>query len=405
MPQHIGSFKSRISIAAFLRSGHGLVAGRVTWRKTGDASGAAVLQDDSGSLPLPAAVAVQLPSASPSWAAIRLDHDGWHLVYQAPIAVNEATGPLFAKQAMLKRRGRIHQKVRRFFLNADFLECDTPVKVACPGMEPYLDTFAAGDQWLRTSPELHMKRLLAGGLEKVFQFAASFRAGDIGRMHREEFIMLEWYRLWADLDRLQEDVQGLFAELAEEATDPAYFRRPIEVVTCAGLFERYLDLPLRDHHNRDPLRACLEAKGLPWSEEDDWDTLYFQLFLNFIEPRLGFEQPTLVTAYPASQAALAKKMPVVAGEMPACYRFEIYVKGIELANAFYEVTDHGVQRARFAADQEERRALGKAVYPMDEAFLAALASGMPPAAGIALGLDRLVLALLGGDDLATILPF
>lgn len=401
MPQHIGTFKSRISIAAFLHSGRGLIAGRVLW----PAPDRAELHDDSGVLPLPPAVSADLTPAVPYWLALRCAAGVWTTVYRAEISPNAATAPLFAKRERLTARARIHQAVRRFFLARDFVECDTPVRVPCPGMEPYLDTFAAGDQWLRTSPELHMKRLLAGGFEKIFQFAPSFRKDDIGSKHREEFLMLEWYRLWADLDSLQDDIQHLLQHLADEAVDPAYFRQPLRVASCAALFAEYLDLPLRDHHDCDPLRRCLEAKGLSWAPEDDWDTLFFQLFLNFIEPHLGFDRPTLVTAYPASQAALAKKAPPRDGDMPSCYRFELYVKGIELANAFYEVTDSAVQRERFIADQAERAALGKAVYPLDEPFLAALASGLPPAAGIALGLDRLVLALLGGTNFDEILPF
>ncbi len=401
MPQHIGTFKSRISIAAFLHSGRGLIAGRVSW----PAPHRAELSDDSGVVPVPATIAGGLEAGVPYWLALRCDANGWTEVYRAQITPNAATADLFAKGTRLKARARIHQAVRSFFLERAFVECDTPVKVPCPGMEPYLDTFAAGNAWLRTSPELHMKRLLAGGFEKIFQFAPSFRKNDIGSKHREEFLMLEWYRLWADLDSLQEDVQQLLVSLADHAVDPAYFRQPLRVATCAALFEAYLDLPLRDHEDCAPLRACLEAKGLSWAPEDDWDTLFFQLFLNFIEPHLGYDRPTLVTAYPASQAALAKKAPVREGEMPYCFRFELYVKGIELANAFYEVTDSAVQRDRFIADQAERAALGKAVYPLDEPFLAALESGLPPAAGIALGLDRLVLALLGGANFDEILPF
>ncbi|CAM2064642.1 EF-P lysine aminoacylase EpmA [Sulfidibacter corallicola] len=402
MPEWIGTFKSRISIAAFFESGHGTVAGLLEWSNEGEAH----LHDTSATLELAPEWVADLASDIRYWAAFHFGRDGTRRLYCRPIAARGETERHLRYRERYLRRWRIHQEIRRWFLNAGFLETDTPVRVPCPGMEPYLDTFAAGDRFLRTSPELHMKRLLAAGFDPIFQIAPCFRAGDKGTQHREEFLMLEWYRLFADLGHLVDDLGSLLTHLAPLSTDPEYFRRPPKIVRSVSLFREYLGLNLTDHTDPAPLRACLEHKGMSWDPEDDWDTLYFLLFLNFIEPKLGLDAPTIVTDYPASQAALAKKAPQRPGELPTCYRFELYVHGgIELANAFYELTDADEQRARFEADRAHRAALDKVVYACDEDFLAALAGGLPPAAGIALGVDRLTAALLGERALAPILPF
>ena len=304
-----------------------------------------------------------------------------------------------------KQRWQIHSHIRDFFLEQGFLETHTPSRVTCPGMEPYLDSFAAGDGYLRTSPELHMKRVMAMGFDKIFQMGSCFRAGDMGRHHRPEFIMLEWYRIFADLEHLVEDLAGLLQHLAPFAKDPEFITKPFEIKTCQELFAEHTGIELTDLENREPFKEVLKIKGIPYSEEDDWDTLYFLVFLNLVEPQLGKIRPTIVTRYPASQAALARMGRAKKGEMPYCHRFELYLRGLEIANAFYELTNPEEQRERFEKEREERRALGKTVYDIDEAFMTALESGIPPSAGIALGVDRLVLAVMGLDNLEEIIPF
>jgi len=400
VPRYLGMFKDRISIAAFLRSGSGLIAGIL--ERNGD--GRLVLDDNSGVCDLPAGL--QVSDRLPAWVAVRLDGGGGAtLEYSQPIADHRAFQRLRAARDQLRKRWRVQRAIREFFHERHFHEIDTPVAVGCPGRAPYLDTFAVADRYLRTSPELHMKRLLAAGFDRIFQIAPCFRRGDLGRLHREEFLMLEWYRAFADLDTIAADLRDLLVALAEEAADSDYFRREPEIVSCAALFQRELGVTLRDHEDRGPLRACLAAKGIGFDSQDDWDTLYFLLFLNFIEPALGRDRPLILTDYPASQAALAKCAPLEAGALPTCYRFELYLRGVEIANAFYELTDAAEQRRRFEADREKRALLGKTVYALDEDFLSALAGGLPPAAGIALGVDRLVLSLLGGKDLEAVLPF
>jgi len=397
-----GAFADRIPIAALLRSGRGLAAGAL--RR--DARGQWLLRDGSGEIAVPEAAVSDLDGTRTHWAALRFE--GWDRAARLaaqPIAPSPEVARLQAGFERQRGRMAIHQAIRGFFRDRGFLEVDTPVRVPCPGMEPYLDSFAAQGLYLRTSPELHMKRLLAAGFDPIFQIAPCFRAGERGSRHREEFLMLEWYRAFADLETLIDDVAALLHALAPLAANPDYFRRSPEVVTVQALFAERLDLHLRDCEDRAPLRSCLEAKKLGWDEDDDWDTLFFKLFLNCIEPRLGFERPLILRNYPASQAALARLGQVGSDEMPYCLRFELYVRGVELANAFDELTDPAEQRARFEADRALRQKLGKPVYPIDEAFMAALESGLPPSAGIALGVDRLAMVLLGASSLDEILPF
>ncbi len=401
MPEFLGRFRERITIRTLAMMGRGLVAGLL--RREGERW---MLQDSSGSWGLPLATMAALDLATPAWVALYLEGDQVVVHHHQPLECDSASQRELARSQRLRLRLAIHREIRAFFLQADFIEVDTPLAVPNPGSEPYLDTFPVEDLWLRTSPELHMKKLLGLGFDNIFQMGPCFRKGDRGHWHREEFHMLEWYRCFADLDHIAKDVRNLLRRLATYAVDPAYFTQEPERVTCAELFARHLQLELRDHEDTEPLRKTLAERGIETVPEDDWDTLYFLLFLNFIEGHLGRDRPTFVSHYPASQAALAKRAPLAPGQMPSCYRMEVYLRGgIELANGFYELTDPAEQRARFAADRARRRALGKPCYVDDEAFLATLARGLPPCAGIALGVDRLVASLLGAANLDEILPF
>lgn len=381
-------------------SGSGLVAGMATCTQDNQIQ----LADHTGTITLAPHIVDQLESL-PAWVALMLDtNHGQTLHFQQPI--RQPIRPMVDQpKVLLQKRWQIHASLRKFFTSRYFTEVDTPISVTCPGMEPYLDSFAVADRYLRTSPELHMKRLLAAGMEPIFQMAVCFRAGDHGSQHRQEFLLLEWYRLFADLDAIADDVGQLLSTLAIFAENSDYFRQQPDQITCYELFQRYAGINLTDHHRTEPLVKACRRLHIHYNKGDDWDTLFFRIFLQVIQPHLGMERPILVTAYPASQKALSKCAPPQPGQLPTCYRFELFIKGIEIANAFYELTDVKEQRQRFEADSRERIQLDKPVYAIDEAFLAGLEAGLPPAAGIALGVDRLVLALLNLTDFDQLLPF
>lgn len=421
MPEWIGVFEDRLPIASFLQSGQGLVAGILAHTPSGDG----VLQDDSGSLMLPADALSQLPlvgsnahllavfaeqrpvASAPSAAEQNAAFEVHvrRVVYCQPIEETPEFLRIRRQHVILAARSRILSRLRQWFVDRGFLEMDTPVHVACPGVEEFLEYFQCEGGYLRTSPELHMKRLLVGGFDRIFQLGPCFRRGERGRLHRPEFHMLEWYRRFADLGHIVRDVKDLLKAFAQDAVDDGYFQRGVDETTCQALFRETLGLELRDQSDTAALKQCAADLNVPFDESDDWDTLYFRLFLNCIEPKLGLERPVLVHDFPSSQAALAKKKQPEPGEFPTCYRFELYMRGIEIANAFYELCDAERQERRFEATRRKREQAGQQSCPSDPAFLSALRCGMPPSAGIAWGVDRWVMLLLGLDRLDHVLPF
>ncbi len=325
-----------------------------------------------------------------------------------------------ARRPFLEARAALLREVRGFFHEAGFLEVETPRRVLCPGLEPHLEAFAIEGvprRFLPTSPELHLKRLVAAGYERIYELGRCFRAGEAGPLHLAEPTLLEWYRTGATLEALMGDCETLLRRVAAVAGPPpgvAPARPPLATLDLTAPFER---IPYRDAVCRfaglDPadfpegararLRAAVADLGIHTAADDDRDTLLERLWVDRVEPRLRALGPCFVTEFPASQAALAE----VAGDpvWPVARRFELYVAGVELANAFFELTDAVEQRRRFRSWQEERAALGQEVYPLDEAFLAALEEGLPPCAGIALGVDRLVMLATGAADVATVTAF
>ncbi len=295
--------------------------------------------------------------------------------------------------AAMDVRARVEEELRRFFVERGFREVRTPALVECPGMEPHIVPFQVGEAgWLQTSPEFAMKRLLAGGLEKIFQLATVWRDEPDAPTHRREFTMLEWYRAWAGEQEIMADTEALVAQLALAVHGkPAIPWRggaidvstPWPRLSTEELFRTFAGVELLE----DDLRAACARLGIETVDADDWDDLYFRIWLDVVEPRLPADRAVLVTRYPASQAALA----VVDG--PWAKRFEAYAGGLELGNAFEELTDPVEQRRRFERD---RRVPGP---PLPEAFLAALEDGMPPSGGIAMGVDRLVMLLADEPDI------
>jgi lysyl-tRNA synthetase class 2 len=317
---------------------------------------------------------------------------------------------LAARLPFLRRRARLAAAVRAFFDARGYLEVETPYAVAAPGEEVHLSAFAteriAPDGartrlWLHTSPEFAMKKLLVGGAGRIFQLARVWRNGEGSDLHAAEFTMLEWYRPGASLDDLIAETHALLRAVLPPrvacrgvATDLGTAER----LTMADAFSRYVGADLLA--TADDAPALAAAAGAALRPGESWEDLFFRLLLERIEPRIGRDRPTFLTHWPAAQAALARRDPA---DPRVAERFELWVCGMELANAFVELTDAGEQRARFLADRARREALyGDAGWDMDEAFLAALAHGMPPAAGIALGFDRLAMIAAGAPRIGDV---
>lgn len=296
----------------------------------------------------------------------------------------------------LEKRARVLAALRTHFDHAGFIEVETPVLVPCPGLDLHLDGCPAGDGYLITSPEYQMKRLLTGGLPRIFQITRCFRRGELGKLHNPEFTMLEWYRAFAGYEEVMADTEDLLRAAAKVSYDRAEFilknrridlEHPFLRLSVAEAFARYTNIS--------------EEEMLRYAREEE--ELYFRALVEQIEPALAtLEQPVFLMDYPISQASLARRKP---SDPRYAERFELYAAGIELCNGFGELTDPTEQRSRFEADQRERQRRGLPVYPLDERFLLALEEGMPPASGNALGLDRLVALACGVDSLAEIQAF
>ncbi len=317
---------------------------------------------------------------------------------------NNPVTPMSLKsfKPVLELRAKTLRAIRRFFYDRDFLEVETPLRIPAPALETHIDAIPAGGAYLRASPELHMKRLLAAGCERIFQIGPCFREGERGDRHNPEFAMLEWYRADADYLAILADAKSLIAAVAEDVLGRTWLpsrgrksRRPAEALETP----RIELLPVWEMFT--VAQAFTVFAG--WDPVPAFDADRFDLdMVNKVEPRLPAEHPAVLLDYPVAAAALARRKP---GNPLLAERWELYIGGLELANAFSELTDPQEQRARFEASAVERRAMGKPVYPLDEDFLAALEEGLPPSAGIALGVDRLVMLLAGAESLDQVLPF
>nr|WP_297457984.1 EF-P lysine aminoacylase EpmA [uncultured Halomonas sp.] len=305
----------------------------------------------------------------------------------------------------LRQRARLLAKVRRFFAERDVLEVETPVLGHAGSTDVHLDslsltaTTSAGRErlWLQTSPEFHMKRLLAAGSGSIFQLARSFRDGEVGRRHNLEFTLLEWYRPGFSLAELIDETEALIRALLPDA-GPRRLRRYRE------LFREQLAIdPFTA--SLDTLRSVAGERGGLDMRDSDRDGCLDLLMSHVIEPALGRAGIDVVVDYPASQAALARRRrdPEDGAEVAA--RFEVYVQGLELANGYDELTDATEQAARFADDNHRRERLAKAPIDMDIRLIAALESGIPAGSGVALGFDRLAQLALGKRSVAEVIAF
>jgi elongation factor P--(R)-beta-lysine ligase len=316
----------------------------------------------------------------------------------------------------LQARGRIQAALRHWFEARAFVEVETPILQATPGAEVHLRGFStewelpdgtAQPRWLHASPEFAMKKLLAGGMPLLFQFARVFRNAEGSALHHPEFTLLEWYRARAGYEAVMEDCAALLSVAAAAAgtkkftwlgqvCDPNALP---ERLTVAEAFQRHAGVDLFASMGDDG-ELLAQASSVPRHDGDRWDDVFFRVMFEKIEPRLGAGSATILCEYPISMAALARAKPA---DPRVAERFELYVCGVELANAFGELTDAVVQRARLEADMAEKERLYGVRWPVDEDFLAALDHGLPECAGIALGFDRLVMLATGAERIEDVL--
>jgi lysyl-tRNA synthetase class 2 len=312
--------------------------------------------------------------------------------------------------------------VRAFFEERDFVEVETPALQISPGNEAHLHAFetaalAPGGQrqrlFLHTSPEFACKKLLAAGERRLFTLAKVYRNRERGALHHPEFTMLEWYRAEEDYRVLRQDCADLLARAAEAARTRTLTYRgrtadpflPPRHLTVAEAFLDFAGIDLlatldgEGGYDRAALAAAARSAGIRVAEDDTWSDIFSRIIVERVEPRLGLERPTILDEYPSVEAALARPC---RNDARVAERFELYACGVELANAFGELTNPIEQRRRFESEMAEKFRVYGETYPLDEDFLAALGH-MPPASGIALGFDRLVMLAAGATRIEQVL--
>lgn len=326
------------------------------------------------------------------------------------------------RRPFLLGRNRVQTALRAFFETLDFIEVDTATLQVSPGNETHLHAFAtealsidgrAAQLYLHTSPEFAAKKLLSAGESRIFTFAHVYRNRERGPLHHPEFTMLEWYRVGETYEQLMADCADMLKLAAETTgtkrfsfrgmeTDP--FAEP-ERLTLAEAFDRFAGIDLLSsvaisgETDRDRLAASVRNAGMRVAEDDTWADLFSKVLVEKIEPHLGQDRATILCEYPVCEAALARPS---ARDPRVAERFELYACGVELANAFGELTDAGEQRRRFEHEMAEKARIYGETYPIDEDFLAAL-SVMPQASGVALGFDRLAMLATGATRIEQVM--
>jgi len=334
---------------------------------------------------------------------------------------------LARKRPFLDARRAALKATRAYFQAEGFIEVETAALQVSPGIERHIQPIGAtlhertgegSPRYLHTSPEFAMKKLLAGGLSKIVQTCRVWRDGERGALHHPEFTMMEWYRADADYTALMTDCEALMrgvAKAAERTLQQAELLRwqdktcdpnkPAERLTVQDAFARFVQIDLLATTDdtlapvADKLKAAAVARDIQVGASDTWEDTFFRIMLERIEPNLGIDAPTILCEYPANLAALARRKP---GDPRVAERFELYACGVELANAYSELTDPIEQRARFEHDRALHHLLYGFTPPLDEDLLEALAH-LPPCAGVALGFDRLVMLAAGANDITDVL--
>jgi elongation factor P--(R)-beta-lysine ligase len=325
------------------------------------------------------------------------------------------------RRPFLLARARIVAALRAWFAAQNFIEVETGILQTSPGNETHLHAFAttltapdgqAVSRHLRTSPEFACKKLLAAGEPRIVEFAKVFRNRERGALHHPEFTLVEWYRAGAPYTKLMNDCANIVAEAAkatgareftfrDRSADP--FAQPARL-TVAAAFERFAGIDLLatlhdDGNDRDALAEAAVASDIRVAADDSWGDIFSRVLVEKIESRLGIGHATILDQYPAAHAPLSKTSP---DDPRVAERFELYLCGVEIANAFGELNDAAEQRRRFEWEMTEKERIYGERYPLDEDFLAAL-STMPEACGIALGLDRLVMLATGAERIEQVL--
>lgn len=316
-------------------------------------------------------------------------------------------------KGVLETRSHLVRSIREFFWSRDFFEVETPTILRLPGQEPYLSPMKISihnevgkeyNGYLHTSPEYTLKKMLAAGFDKIFSLGKVFRDHEsFGGTHNPEFTMIEWYRANADFYAIMDDVEGLFHFLqATLKHNVPNLKLDFERLHMRDAWRKYANVSLDEYLDREKMFELCQQKGYTPKNDELYDDLFYRIFLNEVEPHLGKERPVILHHYPAPMAALSRLSPT---DPQYAERFEVYIAGIELANCFGELTDPEEQLVRLQRDRENRIRLGRDVFDIDMEFIEALKT-MPPSAGIALGIDRLVqlFASCGDIDDVLVLP-
>ena len=325
--------------------------------------------------------------------------------------------------AQLKKRSAILAAVRSFFASQGFSKVETPTLSRAPSQETHVASFetvfggggkARDVRYLVTSPEHDMKALLGVGFEKIYQICRCFRNGESTPTHNPEFTMVEWYRSFADYEAISRDVENLVSHVCREvlgSTTILYRGRNIDlqppwcVISVREAFRRFASIDLDTCHSAEAFtKAASKGEGSEsLADDDSWEEIFFKLFIERVEPRLIDLGPVLLVDFPAPLASLSRLSET---DPQVAERVEAYIGGLEVANGFTELNDPRQQRSRFMAQREERKGMdGAEVSAIDEQFLHMMARGMPPAAGVAVGLDRLVMLLTDTARIEDVLAF
>lgn len=296
---------------------------------------------------------------------------------------------LASRKRALETRAATINAIREFFRARQYLEVETPFRIPAPAPESHIDAIPADGWFLHTSPELCMKRLLAAGYPRIFQLCHCWRAGERGHRHISEFTMLEWYRAGAEYNSLMDETEDLVRTVARKVMRRSTITYQGQTIRLAG---RWTRLTVAEAYQQ---LSGVSADGALA------DGSFDERMVRDIEPRLGYPVPTFLYDYPASRGSLARRR---ADNPSVAERFELYISGLELANGFSELVDAAEQRQRFEVEETYRRSMGKQPYPLADKFLRELEE-MPPSAGIALGVDRLVMLLQDTANIDDVVAF